>query len=57
MALKKRLSDLRQKRIYLCNFCGKEIYGDHVEITTKRRSKLHIHYRCMPGGRSSHEVK
>lgn len=38
-----------QHEIYICYICGKEIHGDHVRITTKRRSKLHMHFECVPG--------
>lgn len=34
----------------LCAVCDQEIYGDHVRIKTKRRTELHIHYRCMNTG-------
>ena len=37
---------------YLCYICGKEICGEHVYIKTKRRTELHIHFGCMPGGKN-----
>ena len=49
MAGKKKSSTPPQQETYLCYVCGKEIHGDHVYIETKRRSKLHIHFECMPG--------
>lgn len=36
---------------YICYLCGKVISGDHVCIETKRRSKLHIHFECVKGGK------
>lgn len=49
MPAKRKPSEPEQKT-YLCYICGKEIHGDHVQIKTKRRSELHIHFECMPGG-------
>lgn len=43
-------------RIYICYMCGKPIQGDHVVICTRRYSKLHIHYGCIPRG-SDNEKK
>lgn len=51
MAVKKKSSaPPQQEKIHLCYICGKEIHGEHVYIETKRKSKLHIHFGCMPGG-------
>lgn len=44
MAAKKKE---KKPEVFLCYICGKEIYGDHVFIQTRRRSKLHIHFECM----------
>ena len=38
-----------QQKTHLCYICGKEIHGDHVQIKTKRRTELHIHFECVPG--------
>lgn len=46
MAVKKKI---KPSPIYLCHICSREIYGDHVEITTRRRTELHIHFECWPG--------
>ena len=43
-------------RIYICYMCGKPIQGDHAVICTRRYSKLHIHYGCIPRG-SDNEKK
>lgn len=37
-------------RVYICSICGKPIAGEHVEIRTRRNTKLHIHYGCVPRG-------
>lgn len=41
----------KNEPIYICDECGKEIIGDHVQIITRRRTEQHIHYGCMPGRR------
>lgn len=46
MTSKKR-SNIPSVKNYTCYICGKEISGDHVQIVTKRRSKLHINLACM----------
>lgn len=41
----------KKKEIWVCNICGKVIEtGNHVKITTKRRTKLHIHNECVGRG-------
>ncbi len=53
MPAKRKDSAPQQEKIYLCSICGKEIHGEHVYIETKRRSKSHIHFECMPGNSKS----
>jgi len=48
MATKKSNTPTTAKT-YTCYICGEVIYGEHVFIQTKRRSKLHIHFECVPG--------
>ena len=52
MPAKNKASAPQQEKIYLCYICGKEIHGDHVQIKTRRRSELRIHFECMPGKNS-----
>lgn len=49
MPAKKKAGGPPPVETYICSYCGKEIHGEHVYIETKRRSKLHIHFECMPG--------
>lgn len=40
-----------EKRSWICDICGKLIETEeHVKITTKRRTKLHIHNECIRVG-------
>ncbi len=50
MANKKKNSTPPEQEIHICYICGREIHGDHVYIKTRRRSELHIHFECVPGG-------
>lgn len=43
-------------KVYICSECGREISGDHVYIKTRRRTELHIHFRCMSGKRNSNVI-
>lgn len=52
MPAKRKDSAPQQEKTYLCHICGKEIQGEHVYIQNKRKSKLHIHFECMPGKES-----
>lgn len=52
MSIKRKDSALQPEKTYLCHICGREIHGEHVYIQTKRKSKLHIHFECMPGKES-----
>ena len=49
MPAKRKPNTPPQQETHICYVCGKEIQGDHVYIETKRRSKLHIHFECVPG--------
>lgn len=55
MPAKRNLNSIPQPKTYICYICGREIHGDCEHITTKRRSKLHIHFECMPGKGGSKE--
>lgn len=52
MAAKKKPNTTANKEcIHICYICGKEIYGEHIYIKTKRGSELRIHNACIPIGR------